>query len=34
MEKSEKKEDKSMWAIGGGLLLGLGIGFFSCRHPL
>lgn len=28
MEKSEKKEDKSTWAIGGGLLLGLGIGFF------
>ncbi len=23
-----KKEDKSTWAIGGGLLLGLGIGFF------
>ena len=28
MEKSDKKEDKSTWAIGGGLLLGLGIGFF------
>ncbi|GET27098.1 hypothetical protein [Prolixibacter sp. NT017] len=26
-EKSET-EDKSTWAIGGGLLLGLGIGFF------
>lgn len=23
-----KKEDKSDWATGGGLLLGLGIGFF------
>jgi len=23
-----KKEDKSTWAIGGGLLLGLGVGFF------
>ena len=23
-----KKDDKSTWAIGGGLLLGLGIGFF------
>ena len=28
MEKSDKKVDKSTWAIGGGLLLGLGIGFF------
>ena len=28
MEQKEKKEDKSTWAIGGGLLLGLGIGFF------
>ena len=28
MEKSDKKEDKSTWAIGGGLLLGLGVGFF------
>ena len=28
MEKSDKKEDKSTWAIGGGLLLGLGAGFF------
>ena len=28
MEKPDKKEDKSTWAIGGGLLLGLGTGFF------
>jgi hypothetical protein len=28
MEKPDKKEDKSTWAIGGGLLLGLGVGFF------
>ena len=28
MEKPDKKEDKSTWAIGGGLLLGLGAGFF------
>lgn len=27
MEKT-KDEDKSTWAIGGGLMLGLGIGFF------
>jgi hypothetical protein len=25
---AKKEEDKSTWAIGGGLLLGLGIGFF------
>ena len=24
----EKKEDKSDWAIGGGVLLGIGVGFF------
>ncbi len=24
----DKKEDKSTWATGGGLLLGLGVGFF------
>ena len=25
---AKKNEDKSTWAIGGGLLLGLGVGFF------
>lgn len=25
---ADKKEDRSTWAIGGGVLLGLGIGFF------
>lgn len=25
---AKKEEDKSTWAIGGGLLLGLGVGFF------
>ena len=25
---SSKKDDKSTWAIGGGLLIGLGVGFF------
>jgi len=30
-----KKEDKSTWATGGGLLLGLGVGFFFLqRSPL
>ena len=28
MDKKNKKEDKSTWAVGGGLLIGLGIGFF------
>ena len=28
MAEKEKKEDKSTWAIGGGVLLGLGVGFF------
>jgi hypothetical protein len=25
---ADKKEDKSTWAIGGGVLLGIGVGFF------
>ncbi len=25
---TDKKDDKSTWAIGGGVLIGLGIGFF------
>lgn len=28
MNEKSTREDKSTWAIGGGLLLGLGIGFF------
>jgi hypothetical protein len=28
MSDDNKKSDKSMWAIGGGVLLGLGVGFF------
>ncbi len=28
---AEKKDDKSTWAIGGGLLLGLGVGFFFLK---
>ena len=27
MEKSKPNQDRSTWAIGGGLLIGLGIGF-------
>jgi len=29
MDKTNKKEDKSTWAIGGGVLMGIGAGFFS-----
>ena len=29
---TDKKDDKSTWAIGGGLLLGLGIGFFFLKE--
>ncbi len=28
MQDSQKPADKNSWAIGGGLLLGLGVGFF------
>ncbi|MEE4310465.1 MAG: hypothetical protein V2J62_01235 [candidate division KSB1 bacterium] len=28
MAKKDKKDDKSTWAIGGGVLLGIGVGFF------
>jgi hypothetical protein len=29
---ADRKDDKSTWAIGGGLLLGLGVGFFFLRE--
>jgi F0F1-type ATP synthase assembly protein I len=28
MSDMNPMEDKSMWAVGGGLMLGLGVGFF------
>ena len=28
MDKTNKKEDKSSWAVGGGVLMGIGVGFF------
>jgi Na+/melibiose symporter-like transporter len=31
MENKDKKDDKSTWAIGGGLLIGLGVGFFFLK---
>jgi hypothetical protein len=29
---ADRKDDKSTWAIGGGLLLGLGVGFFFLKE--
>jgi len=34
MDNSSKKEDKSTWAIGGGVLMGIGVGFFFLRNLL
>jgi Na+/melibiose symporter-like transporter len=35
MEKANKKQDKSTWAIGGTILMGLGVGlFFIKTNPL
>ena len=28
---TDKKNDKSTWAIGGGLLIGIGVGFFFLK---
>ena len=32
MDETNKKEDKNTWAIGGGVLMGIGIGFFFLRQ--
>jgi len=32
IDKTNKKDDKSTWAIGGGLLMGLGAGFFYVKE--
>ena len=32
MAKTHKKDDRSTWAIGGGLLLGMGVGFFFLQE--
>jgi len=35
MDKPNKKEDKSTWAIGGGVLIGVGAGIFYIKtYPL
>lgn len=28
MAKEKKNEDRSTWAVGGGLMIGIGVGFF------
>ena len=32
MDNAHKKGDRSTWAIGGGLFLGMGVGFFFLRE--
>ena len=32
MDKTDKGDDKSSWAIGGGVLMGVGAGFFFLRE--
>ena len=32
MTDDTKRADKSTWAIGGGLILGLGVGLFFLQH--
>jgi F0F1-type ATP synthase assembly protein I len=32
MIMSDKKSDKSTWAIGGGVIVGLGVGFFFLQQ--
>ena len=34
MSDAKNQADKSTWAIGGGLLLGLGVGFFFLLHSV
>jgi hypothetical protein len=29
---SDKKEEKTSWAIGGGLMIGMGVGFFFLQQ--
>ena len=32
MDKTNNKDDKSTWAIGGGLFIGMGVGFFFLKE--
>ena len=32
MDKTNKKDDRNTWAIGGGVLMGIGAGFFFLKE--
>jgi hypothetical protein len=32
MDETNKKEDRATWAIGGGVLMGIGAGFFFLKE--
>jgi len=32
MDNTKKRNDRSTWAIGGGVLLGIGVGFFFLQE--
>lgn len=32
MDKTHKKDDRSAWAVGGGVLIGIGAGFFFLKE--
>lgn len=34
MESTSMTPDKSSWAVGGGMMLGLGVGFFFLPHSI
>jgi hypothetical protein len=34
MDKTIKQDDRSTWAIGGGVLLGIGVGFFYLQESV
>ncbi len=34
MDNGNRKDDKSTWAIGGGVLLGVGVGFFFLQESV
>jgi hypothetical protein len=34
MDKKNRMSNRGAWAVGGGLLVGLGVGFFSYRNLL
>ena len=34
MEKTNQPEDRATWAIGGGVIIGLGVGFFYLQESV